>query len=120
MGSPYGAPDGPTNVCMSPTTTANQCGPDITYKDGDYKFNIYGKTLGANFQGPQKAFFGVRLKLKIHNAANAAVYFNGDTSKTITNLGNTDVTSMFVTFTSSGTEEALSITFPSKYNIGTA
>lgn len=117
--SPVGAPLGPDDVCMSPTTTPNQCGPDITYNDGDYKFNIYGKTLGANFQGPRRAFFGVRLKLQIHNAANAAVYFNGDTSKTITNLGNTDVTSMFVTFTSNGTEEALSITFPSKYNIGT-
>lgn len=97
-----------TNVdLISPTTTVTT---SSTFTE---------RLLGPISKAHEERFFGVRLKLQIHNAANAAVYFNGDTSKTITNLGNTDVTSMFVTFTSNGTEEALSITFPSKYNIGT-
>jgi len=122
-GSQYGAPDGPQEVCIAPKN-GNACGSNITYTAGDYKFTIYGYTVGENYSTDTRPgsngfpsptnYIGIRMKLTAVNLNNLTASFNAN-GVSLDNLGTADVTSMSL----GSTRGKVSWAFPTKYNVGT-
>jgi len=115
-----GAPNGPWAVCISPVTSGGACGAARSFKEGTYKFSVYGYTSGTSYALPTfgsttATEFGVRMKLKLVGATGAIdLHFNNDPALTLAKLGSTSVTSFSVT---SG-EGTIEFAFQSDYNIG--
>lgn len=122
--SKMGAPDGPYTVCISEIdATTKACGAARTFKPDEYKFSIFGAIFGADFDTTvvkgtngfpaNMNAMGVRMKLKATGFKVTDLKINGKTWEKGSIA--TDVTSMTIMHADGG----LSVTFPTKYNIGT-
>lgn len=117
--STIGAPDGPFTVCI--TDEAN-CGGTRTFKSGEYKFSVFGKTTGTDYGttivAGQNGFpvgmdhIGVRMKLTAVGFKVEGLKVNG-ADYAEANVAN-DVTKMAIAH---GDGE-LALKFPLKYNYG--
>lgn len=114
-GSVYGHPDGPVDVCIAPKTN-DACGPDITYSAGDYKFTIYGRTMGSAYTAPSPStYLGFRFKLTAVGLSSLTATFNAN-NVDLAGVAGVDVTSMRIG-SDQGTVEWQ---FPTQYNVGDA
>ena len=114
-----GAPQGPFTVCI--TDQAN-CGGTRTFKSGEYKFSVFGKTIGNDYAtqivAGQNGFpaamdhIGVRMKLAAVGFKVKGLKVNGaDYAETNVNQ---DVTKMEIAHG----RGKLVLDFPLKYNYG--
>lgn len=114
-----GAPQGPYTVCI--TDQAN-CGGTRTFKTGEYKFSVFGKTSGNDYGttvvAGQNGFptgmdhIGVRMKLTAVGFKVTGLKVNGAAYDE--NYVDKDVTTMSITHR----QGELALDFPLKYNYG--
>ena len=120
--SDIGAPHGPFVVCISPLKDGT-CGDPRVYKEGHFKFSIYGYTIGTAYKGLPKTSagvqtteYGMRMKLSLKNeVGHMNLHFNNDDSLTLDKLGHKNVESFTLT---TGTLGTLTYEFPQTYNVG--
>jgi len=116
--SKIGAPDGPFTVCI---TDQPNCGGKRSFKSGEYKFSVFGKTNGDDYNTTVVAgknefpvgmdHIGVRMKLKAVGFKVEELKVNGEA---YAEASAKDVTKMTI---SHGAGE-LALEFPLKYNYG--
>lgn len=120
LDSPYGAPSGPWSVCISEVVNG-ACGAARSFKEGAFKFSVYGYTTGSAYAlpdvgGATPTEFGVRMTLKLVGATgDIDLHFNNDPTLTLAKLGSTSVTSFTL---GSGALGSITYAFQTKYNIG--
>ena len=121
--SMLGAPNGPYQLCITDTSsTSGSCTNKATYKPGDYKFSIFGYTIGSDYATQVVAgsngfpagmdFLGVRMKLQAVGFKVNDVKVNG--KKFSEHDINSEVNSLSLMHASGG----INIDFPKKYNTG--
>jgi hypothetical protein len=107
-------------VCIS-DLDGEECGAERTFNAGEYKFSLYGYSVGSDYTFPPTAtHFGIRTKLALVGAK-AQLRIKSpseDRMLTLDELGSADVTQIVVTEEAED-GRAVTIDFPPKYNFGT-
>ena len=106
-------------VCIRPKTAGGSCGAADTFSAGQVKFSLFGYTMGSSFAVPASAnFLGVRVRASLVNFNQATLLLNGIHS--LEELGAADVTSLKVEGAGPDSElrKAVTIDFPTSYNVG--
>jgi hypothetical protein len=108
-------------VCIS-DLDSGVCGGPRTFREGRFKFSLFGVTKGSNYEGvPGNTHIACRTKLSLVPgrlaSLGATVAFNDNV--TLDNIGSADVTKMTLTANGGG-DRQMTISFPPTYNVGEA